>query len=297
MLSEIDSFLNQVTLETKSFINVQDTDLTKRKVEESRVKTTFLETCFSLVNTMMGSGIIVLPVQFVEMGLINSVVIELALCLLMIKTCSFCWIQNKGENDFQYTIRRVLGKKWHVLYSINNIILFTFCGVIYFIIIVQLFFPAVSVIIEQFMPISTSLQDQFTFSKFSYQWSGIICICICFILLSQRNLSVLMKLNKKGFIIVMFIVLFNIVKGFSNLGQLSKIGTSKYPLVTANFITLTGVFMLSFQLQPICVPYLQKHKDQSKNMLLLIAAHFTTFFIFLFIGVIGFVALIGRTPR
>ena len=56
------------------------------------------ETAITIANTMIGSSIIVLPILFLQSGLLVAIAILILLCLIQFQTCNLI-IQNLPERD------------------------------------------------------------------------------------------------------------------------------------------------------------------------------------------------------
>lgn len=287
------------TFEVNKIRNSMLTPEAKRtKIQE--VKSSFIDkpknssqkTIFNLANCMVGSSIIVFPLVFSSSGILTSLIVLVFMAVITCKTCLLEIAHFKIlEADYPDVIERVLGKKWWMGYSICSVLLLFIAGVIYFMLICNMFYMVVSFILNH-AGVEYSAKSDMDFTKFSYQYSGIIMIVFCFALFSLKDLSVIMKICQYGIISIILFIVYIIYKGVSNISH-GNVTLDSVKLFTPDFATLCGVFSLSFMCHNVLIPVIRNNHDETKNKRDIVLGYVMTGSIYGLIGVFGCIAIAG----
>eukprot|EP00331_Platyophrya_macrostoma_P021579 CAMPEP_0176452096 /NCGR_PEP_ID=MMETSP0127-20121128/28301_1 /TAXON_ID=938130 /ORGANISM="Platyophrya macrostoma, Strain WH" /LENGTH=483 /DNA_ID=CAMNT_0017840423 /DNA_START=20 /DNA_END=1471 /DNA_ORIENTATION=+ len=224
-------------------------------------------TIFNIANTMVGTAMLVTPLQFLQAGIIPSLIAILIVGWVNFKTCNLCIIHKLNyEGDLSEILERIMGVRWKQAFLLSSIALMFVLGVAYFLLMLDPFYT----ILKGFSP-SLPEPKHFTFAEFSYQWAAIILIVICFALFSAPNLSLILKLNSLGILALIVFLLFIFVTGFEAIfrGKVYFVttddGASGFPLVSKDIITICGIFALAFAIHNAIVQIIRYNKDAKKN--------------------------------
>lgn len=258
-------------------------------------KNSSMKTVFNLSNCMVGSSIVVFPLIFSSSGLVTSLIVLAFVGVITCKTCLLEAVHFKVlEMDFPDVITRILGKKWAFSYCFCSALLLFITGVIYFMLICNMFYMVMSYIFTH-SNIEIASKDEFEFGKFSYQYVGIIMICFCFILFNLKDLSVILKIGQYGIVSIVLFIIYIFYKGVENIAQ-GNVNMENIKIITPDFATLCGVFSLSFMCHNVIIPVIRNNHDESKNQRDIVIGYFMTGTIYLLIGVFGCFAIAGLNP-
>ena len=278
---------------------VKDSMLTplakKSRIQE--VKRSFLtkknpsiKTIFSIANTMVGSAIVVFPLIFSTSGLLTSLIV---LCFVGAISCKTCLLEiihfKMSEMDFPDAIKRILGRKWFLAYSLCSVLLLYVTGVIYFILICNMLYPFLKYVVNS-AGVSIAPIDSIDFSQFSFQYTGIIMIFLCFFLFSLKDLKVILKLGQYGIIAIIVFIVYMIVRGFMNI---SNVNLDTVKIFTSDVANLCGVFALSFFVHNIIIPIMKNNREEKKNNRDVVLGYGMTAGVYIIIGFFGTFAIAG----
>ncbi|EAR99507.1 transmembrane amino acid transporter protein (macronuclear) [Tetrahymena thermophila SB210] len=276
------------------FHNLVNHNIHYKSKHDSVKKNPSWRTWISLANTMMGSSIVVFPVVFNQSGIILSVICMIVMAVILFKTCQW-YLQStlNYELDLTEVIKRTLGMKWYLVYSISNCFLLYFISIIYFILACSFSYPVIKVIIDSFTSDATVMRSQTSFDKYSYQWQGIALVGFLFLLICQKNLQCILKITQFGMLSVIIVVLFCFIKGVENI---STGDVSDIPLFSSSVVTIIGVFFLSFQVHSLFLPIVKDNAIQKNNNRDLKVAYAICFTVYAIIGIFGAFAVTGKDP-
>lgn len=270
--------------------------LTKRsKIQE--VKKSFLtkknssiKTIFTIANTMVGSAIVVFPLIFSTSGLLTSLIVLLFVGAISCKTCLLEIVHFKmSEMDFPDAIKRILGRKWFLAYSLCSVLLLFITGIIYFILICNMLYPFLKYILDS-AGASIAPMDSIEFGRFSFQYTGIIMIVVCFFLFSLKDLKIILKMGQYGIISIIIFFVYIIVRGFMNL---ENVTADNVKIFTSDIANLCGVFALSFFIHNIIIPIMKNNREEKKNSRDVILGYLLTAFFYGLIGIFGTLSIAG----
>lgn len=270
--------------------------LTKRsKIQE--VKKSFLtkknssiKTIFTIANTMVGSAIVVFPLIFSTSGLLTSLIVLLFVGGISCKTCLLEIVHFKmSEMDFPDAIKRILGRKWFLAYSLCSVLLLFITGIIYFILICNMLYPFLKYILDS-AGASIAPMDSIEFGRFSFQYTGIIMIVVCFFLFSLKDLKIILKMGQYGIISIIIFFVYIIVRGFMNI---ENVTSDNVKIFTSDIANLCGVFALSFFIHNIIIPIMKNNREEKKNSRDVILGYLLTAFFYGLIGIFGTLSIAG----
>ncbi|KAM3136657.1 hypothetical protein pb186bvf_011293 [Paramecium bursaria] len=257
-----------------------------------------ISTVFQLSNGMIGSAAIVLPVLYFEYGAANAAIISF---IISIASCSTALIlakhhqptevlnHNIYQSDLSFTIQRILGQKWKILFSLSSMILLFACALINMILVCSLIYPIILLINEDF-----AIQVQFYHQILGriYFLQIFLSMARCYIYTDQclpsfliKNIAPLLKLLSYGAVTIVLSVLFLIVKGSINISNIKWFSN--------DFTVLPGVFGLAFLCHLLLAPVLHNQNNQNKSRDIIISYGFT-YLLYQIIGIFGSMAMNGQ---
>jgi len=161
----------------------------------------------SITNSMMGSALLVMPVNFYKSGMISGIITSIIMAYISYKTCNLVIRHSKDDEiDYPEAIKRVLGDKWEKIYNFSSMINLFFVAIIHFILMANCIYT----ILKNIFPDSKewALPEDIVWDKMSLQYSGLICFVICCVILSFKDLSMILKIVDKGIYAIMTYCLF-----------------------------------------------------------------------------------------
>lgn len=253
-------------------------------------KNSSLKTILTIANTMVGSAIVVFPLIFFTSGLMTSLIVLLFVGAISCKTCLLEIVHFKmTEMDFPDAIKRILGKKWFWAYSLCSVLLLFVTGIIYFSLICNMLYPFLKYILDS-AGTSIAPMDTIEFGKFSYQYTGIIMIGICFLLFSLKDLKIILKMGQYGIISIIIFFFYVIVRGFMNVPNVTS---DNLKIFTSDVANLCGVFALSFFIHNIIIPIMKNNREEKKNQRDVVLGYVLTAFFYGLIGIFGSLSIAG----
>ena len=270
--------------------------LTKRsRIQE--VKKSFLtkknasiKTIFTIANTMVGSGIVVFPLIFFSSGLLTSLIV---LCFVGALSCKTCLLEivhfKMSEMDFPDAIKRILGKKWFLAYSLSSVLLLYVAGMIYFTLTCNMLYPFLSYILDS-VGVTVAPVSSIEFGRFSFQYTGIIMIAVCFGLFCLKDLKLILKMGQYGIIAIIIFFVYIIVRGFMNI---PNVKTDNIKIFTSDVANLCGVFALAFFIHNIIIPIMKNNREEKKNQRDVVLGYFLTGAFYVVVGLFGALSIAG----
>ena len=275
--------------------SVADPITKKSRIDE--VKKSFLtkknssiKTIFTITNSMMGSALVVFPLIFSTSGLVTSLIV---LCFVGAISCKTCLLEiihfKMSELDFPDAIQRILGRKWYLAYSWCSVLLLYVTGMVYFTLICSMIYPFLKYILDS-AGVSIAQMDVLEFGKFSYQYTGMIMIVVCFFFFSLKDLKMILKMGQNGIIAIAVFFVYIVVRGFMNIPNISTDNVKIYTFDVAN---LCGVFALSFFVHNLIIPIMKNNRDEDKNQRDVVFGYTLTGALYIVIGVFGTFSIAG----
>mmetsp|Transcript_35999 Transcript_35999/g.42066 ORF Transcript_35999/g.42066 Transcript_35999/m.42066 type:complete len:498 (-) Transcript_35999:129-1622(-) len=271
-------------------------------VGSNRVKASFhtkkqasIITIFNITNTMIGTGMLVIPLQFLQAGVIPSLLAVLIIGWVNYKTCNLCIIHRLShEGDLSDVLERMMGKNWRKVFLWSSVLLLYLASVAYFLLMLDPFYT----ILNSFFELPPS--DEITLAEFSHTWATIILITFCFCLFSIKNLSFILKFNSVGIIALVIFVIFVLVTGVQAL-IMGKVGFTweaeegtKFPLMSFDVVTISGIFALAFLIHNLIIQIMRYNKNAHNNTRDLAIGYTVVGLIYSALGIFGGMAVSWR---
>lgn len=170
-----------------------------------------------MFNNMLGPAILSLPLIFRDSGLGSGTIVLIISAVISFITCRIYVLHSSDqENDIEWTIRRILGKKWEDIFRFITGLYLVLLSIITVDLIVDQFYSIIYLIAGiAGSPSSIAKKDSFVFSKFSAQWLSLLLFVPLLTVAFLKNMTLLVKLNEYGsasifiyafFVIIQFIV-------------------------------------------------------------------------------------------
>lgn len=261
------------------------------------------ETCFNVVNTMMGSALLVMPVKFYNTGILSSLIGALVIFLISYLTCYLCIIHSRDDEfDYPLALRRLLGRKGEVLFNVISMTLFVLVSIIHFILMSNLLYSVVVCFLSDWGEFPGN--SEISFSKFSMQWTGIMLSIPCAIMYSFKDISAILKINDKGVYMILTFTVYLIYLGIQSISSedisFKNFGISgsdreglDIVLLNADVPEIIGVFSLAFIVHSSAVGIMKKNRDQTKNSRVLLTAYIMVLIKYSLLGIFGSFAFAG----
>jgi len=294
--------IERIKLDKKKSVIVKQSMMAEVRKSFAQRKNSSIKTILSLSNMMVGSAVLVLPLQFYRSGYGSCL---MAIAIMGFFTCltarALSFQLKSEEKDFTQTIERVLGKKWQTLYSIASQAFLWLGGIVYFLLASNILY---SIIIQISDSPSMPKKSDIVWDKFSYQWTGAILVVVSLVLFNLRDLSVVLKLSSKGiysigffFIFITFLAIKSIIRGGFSFGYEGNTNDHEIFFTGCgfkSFLQALGVFSLSFVIHNIVSPVMKSNKNQKKNPRDVGFAWMVGSFILMFAGMVGLMGTFWR---
>ncbi|CAD8132403.1 unnamed protein product [Paramecium octaurelia] len=252
-------------------------------------KNSSFQTVLSVSNTMVGSSLLVIPVLFQQSGIMSALIVALVFCLISCKTCQLQVVHNKPEElDLPQTIVRILGQKYNLIFNITNIIILYFAGVVFFILQCSMLYSLVQLLCRE-LEMDYAPKTDFVLSKLSYQWCGIFYMCLLFLIMLQKNLTLIIKLVQYGVISIIALIIYIVINGSMNMPEAVNVS-----LFTLDVVTLSGVFSVAFMVHSCIVPIMKNNLQQENNLRDIAISFGWTWILYALVGSFGAIAIQGK---
>lgn len=253
---------------------------------------------FNTSNTMVGSAILVMPIYFLQTGILASILSCAFVAAISLVTVNLIVDNYKhGESDLPEQIERIMGLKWKTFFAASSTLLLGFATIAYFLLMANLFYTALESVFEGLPAKDAGI----IFGQFSYQWAGIILAIISFIMFNIKAMSVILKINAYGIYAIGIYIIFMIYIGIEAMatGNL-KFGSGDGGIVMfsgsiSDLITLLGIFALAFISHNILIPIIKYNVNFKNNKRDVGIAYVVTAMIYVMIGVFGSFGIGWRT--
>lgn len=274
------------------------------KIKENNLKKqSSFQTIFNVSNSMMGSALLVMPVNFYISGLISALISSFIVAIISYLTCNLVVIHSRDDEiDYPEAILRILGKPWAVLFNVMSMILLYLVGLIHFVLMAEVFYSVVKNIVTDSSGFAPS--DTISFSVFSMQYVGLIMFAICMILFSIKDLRHILRVNDKGVYMILTFCVFIIYLAFDVCFRegVSFVTTGipgenpkelKLILFTDNLETLIGIFALAYMIHNSIAGIMKNNRDSNKNSRDLGISYGLVFILYSILGIAGMIAVAG----
>lgn len=296
----IESIIDDPTIEEKDI--EKKLNETLQEFSNKRTKSS-LETIFNISNTMMGSALLVMPINFYISGIISALIAATIMAIISYITANIVIIHSRDDEiDYPEAILRILGKPWQVVFNIMSMFLLYLVGLIHFVLMSETLYS----ILKNIFPNSSEWapNEGMHFDKFSMSYVGLIMFTLCAILFSIRNLKSILTINDKGIYMVLIFCIFMAFIGINAITRLDisfvmtgEPGVNRHGLelilFDGNLGTLIGIFALAYMIHNSVVGMMKSNKDSSKNSRDLGIAYFLVFLFYAILGMIGALGVAG----
>ena len=259
------------------------------------------KTIFSIANTMMGSALLVMPINFYNTGMLSGIITALLMAYISYKTCNLVILHSlPDEIDYPEAINRILGKKWEVFYNILSMILLFLVGIIDFILMAHGLYAILKNVCDSS---GWAPEDKVSWDVFSLQYVGIIIFVLCFIISFFEDLRIVLKINDKGVYMIIIFCIYAIYLGIYGLvnydftyvvyGTPGKNNKGlEIVLFTYNIETLIGIFGLAYCVHNVANGIMKSNPQEfEQNTKDLKIAYSIVFILYVVLGVFGMFAV------
>ena len=161
-------------------------------------------TISAILNSTLGGALLTFPVLFRNAGIITSTIILFVSAIISFITCRiYTFHAIDADKDAEATIRRILGAKWQRAYRLITGAYLIFLCIVYIDLIVDQLYSMI-----QFFDHSIADKNQFTFSKFSEQYLTLIMVIPFLLLISVKNLNLVVRIAAYGAITIAIYFIF-----------------------------------------------------------------------------------------
>lgn len=277
----------------------------RESVKESMIANDKLQGSFTIIvsiaNAMMGPSVLLLPLQFIDVGLLTSTVVAFIIGLISYRTCDLTHLHTRlDEIEYLTAIQRIMGTAWNIIYFVNSVVILWMAGIIYFLSLCDVIYSAIQMAFNVTLPSEESV----VFNAFSYQWTGIIIMACIGWLFFLPKLGKILDLTEKGVYCIITESLFLLYLGckafFSGDGVsfafYSKDTTQEVAMVTSVPVTYAiGVFAMAFAIHNSIVAIVRKSSEPSKNSVNVFKAYVLTFVTYIVTGYFGAIGLYKKS--
>lgn len=256
-----------------------------------------LRTIMTCSNSMIGSTCLVFPFIFHQSGILTALLTMAFVGCVSCKTCLllFKHILSK-EVDINESIRRILGKRWHVSYVVLSTT-FMFLGcVIYYQLGCTCLYNFLQYLSRRGCIRALPAPGELRYDVFSYQYTGIIYALFYFVMLLKDDLKMLIKLSALGIIALVAFIVYLVVFAIENMPALSEPTAPPVKLLSPNILTTLGVFSMSYFVHSFAVPIFRNSASPSMIQRDLRMSFILSSVIYSLMGIFGAVAITGLTP-
>jgi len=211
-----------------------------------------------------------------------------------------------SENEFLVTIKRLAGPKLEKLYFLSSVLSLWLVSISFCLTGCDSLYSGIQLVFES---VNFPSENTVDFSRFSYQYIGLIFVVIEFILIFPKDITKLFLITSNAAFIAFFGILFVLIVGTydliyhtptfftqfgpSGINSISLFGEFKF----SDFLYSVGVFELSFQIHNEVINLLRVGKEQQKNSRNLSIAYRCVQTIYIVTGFFGAVIMSARyTP-
>lgn len=121
-----------------------------KDIELTYPKEPSFKTIFAVINSILGSSILILPTLMKETGMITNLIVSFVIGLLSYHTCELYVIHVKDdEHDLHEVLNRLLGRKWQIIYGVFSGVFFNFILLVtYYLLMCNMIYPAITFMMQ-----------------------------------------------------------------------------------------------------------------------------------------------------
>jgi amino acid permease len=229
--------------------------MSEANVERINSSTT---TVLAMFNSMVGGAMLTMPILFRSSGMITGSIILIMSGIISYVTCRIYVIHMADEDkDVEWTLRRLLGSKWEKRFRfITGFYLILLC-VIYIDLIVDQLYSIVFFFFDSNGHADLiAPKDGFMFSKFSTQYLTLILFVPLLLLVSIKNLNVMVKLSEYGSYSALLYFLFVVYKFCTALFN-GEVNIDNVQLISWDVGNLAGTCALAFTVHTMVITFVK----------------------------------------
>ncbi|CAK62184.1 unnamed protein product (macronuclear) [Paramecium tetraurelia] len=252
-----------------------------------------VQTIVGIVNSMVGSLCLVLPLVFLNYGVISCTVIMIILGFVQYNTCSLLILHLKDQEvDTEHMIKRILGKQWMQAFRFCSGTLLFIVGIIYFQLINLTLYPIITYILSYNDIEFADASEHFVFNKFSIQWQALIVFLPLSTLLLIKDITTIVKIAHYGVIALFAYGIFIIYIFIVNLA--SEDISQKFEQITLwswEFSQPAGQFALAFMIHNAIGQLIKNNEKRDNNSRDLAIAYGISGMIYGIVGIFGSIGI------
>lgn len=266
------------------------------KIMKEHKRNSFL-VIFNVSNTMMGTALLVMPINFYLVGLVSSVISSIIVALVSFITANIVIKHSReDEIDFPEAIQRILGIKWAKLFNALSMFFLFLVGIIHFVLMAQTFFAILKNVFQETQNWSNG--SEIIFSHFSIQWVGVIMFILCTLLYSVKNMKYILKISDVGIYMILIYSIFLLYLGvscfikydlsFTLNGQpgMNKDGL-EIILFTGDIFNIVGIFATAYFIHSVCCGLMKNSQNPDKNTRNLGISYIIVMVLYNILGIFG----------
>lgn len=213
---------------------------------------------------MVGSAVVALPWAFEQSGILLSLALLVIACLISCYTCMIIVNLCGDKDDFFDVLFKYWGKRGWLVGLLSTIAIVLGACIVYFVIMVQLFYPIIMSVKYWISPGQTELvlDMGMAFDKFSVSYVAILIFFIEIYVTNKKDLHIFINLISYSAVFIIALILFVVLIGLVSLGNTSYsfalMPSSKQDspilFMAPNFSALAGMLCVGFYLHTNSVP-------------------------------------------
>lgn len=182
-----------------------------------------MKTIMNLTNVNFGFTLLVFGLQFKTTGFLFGLIAFLIGLAITLKTALLQLVHCKSQDmDFTEIVERVMGPKSRVIYILASIFYINLNVLINFVYSADMLYSFVSYVAD-LNGVHLPGKDEFSFSTFSYQYSGIIMFFVYNAAFLIKDIKAIGALGPVGVFSVFIVVIFSLVQGILNMENASSV--------------------------------------------------------------------------
>lgn len=264
-------------------------------VESDKTLSSF-QVISAMLNTMIGSGCLLLPSLFISCGIFSSIAVILVICFSSGSTCVlFCVHAREDDDDILPLIKKLVGDIPYKIYKIFNMLLLLAVGFVLYLFSVNMCFGGGSYLLG-LMNVPIADANEITFTKFSMPIAAIAIGLIGFGLLFIKDIKTIIEIGKYGSFGLHGFTIFLV--GYAIYAMtLPEFSLNNLEMFKLDFLPICGLMATAFMIHPTVVPIVKKHKnpeliERDVYITYAIAAIMYTGY-----GILGAIGIATITPR
>lgn len=214
----------------------------------------------ALLNTMIGSGVLLLPYLFITCGVVTSIYVILVICFSCCETCVLLCIHSRDDDDDVLPLlKKFVGDLSCTIYKVFNMLILLAVGLALYLFSVNMFFGGGSYLCR-LMNVTVAGPEELSFNKFSIQYAAIAVAFVSFGLLLIKDIKIIIEIGKYGSFglhgFTLFVIYYAVIAMMK-----SEFSFGNLKLFDFDFLPICGLMSTAFQIHPTVVQTVKKHKN------------------------------------